>query len=287
MLPAELFAATLRTTLPSAGVRPAGQPLNTYWLLDQSALPPPPWLNEHVRPWAFVGVLQGEAQPALDGATPLLVVLDTSSNRPFRFAQQLHAVAQFANAVCVLRSPLPLTELQRVLLARLRVELPGNLTALLRVFDTRTLAALPGILSAAQYAALMRGIDAWYFVDRWGALQRMPAPQRDEPAADEPLQLSQAQEQALIDDGLADAVIDLLITQRHPALLGKTPPEQYALVQPLVAAAQQRGLSEPPQALAFVVKAAEEGPDFHQREPWAGALARVAAGHGSWEEALA
>jgi hypothetical protein len=133
----------------------------------------------------------------------------------------------------------------------------------------------------------MRGIEAWCFVDRWGALQRMPAPQPGEGSANEPLQLSQVQEQALIDDGLADAVIDLLITQRHPALLGKTPPEQYEFVQPLVAIAQQLGLGDPPQALAFVVKTVEEGPNFHQRGPWAAALVRFAAGRSGWEEALA
>jgi Domain of unknown function (DUF4123) len=287
MLPAELFATTLRTALTPADGSSTSRTVNAYWLLDQSALPPLPWFTEHLRQSNFMSVLQAEVRPALDGATPLLVAFDTASTQTFRFAQKLHAVAQFANAVCVLFSALPIAELQRALQTRLRIELPGRLAALLRLFDTRTLPTLPSILSAAQYAALMRGIEAWHFIDRWGALQRMPVAQGDAAAAVEPLQLSQAQEQALIDDGLADAVIDLLITQRHPALLGKTPPEQFEVVQPLAATAQQLGLGEPPQALAFVVKAVEEGQNFHRRDPWAAALARFAAGRSGWEEALA
>jgi hypothetical protein len=149
MLPAELFAATLRTALTPPDASPAGQTVNAYWLLDQSALPPPPWLNEHLRQGNFTSVLQAEMRPSLDGATPLLVAFDTTSTRAFRFAQKLHAVAQFANAVCVLSSALPMAELQRALQTRLQIELPGRLAALLRLFDTRTLPALASILSAA------------------------------------------------------------------------------------------------------------------------------------------
>jgi Domain of unknown function (DUF4123) len=287
MLPAEQFIAALRTAATPPDDPQAGQAVNTYLLIDQSALPPPPWLNAPLKQWSFMGVLQAEVRPALDGATPLLVALDASSERAFRFAEKLYTVAQFANALSVLRSPLLLPDLQRTLQTHLRIELPGQMAALLRLFDTRTLPALPNILSQAQYAALMQGIDAWYFVDRWGALQRLPAPQRDVVAAAEPIQLSELQEQALVDDGLADAVIDLLITQRHPSLLDKTPPEQFEQIQPLAATAQQLGLRDPPQALAYVAKAMQEGEDFHRREPWAGALARFAAGHGGWQEALA
>ena len=287
MLPTELFVTSLQAAMSSPTDSATGQTVNTYWLLDQSALPQPPWLNELVRQSNFMGVLQTEVRPAPDGATPLLVAFDASPVRASRLAQQLHAVAQFASALSVLRSSLSLPELQHAVQTRVRIELPGQMAALLRVFDTRTLPALPNILSAAQYAALMLDIEAWHFVDRWGALQCMPAPQPDVVAATGSLQLSQTQEQALVDDGLADAVIDLLITQRHPALSGKTPPEQFEFVRPLAATAQQLGLCDPPQALAFVVKAVEEGEAFHHRQPWAGALARFAAGQMSWQEALA
>jgi hypothetical protein len=283
----EPFAAALRTALLAADRPSAAYPVHSCWLLDQSALPPLPWLKRALDGLPAIPVLQAQAQDIFDGATPLLVPLDPALQRTFTFAQQLHAVARFANAVCVLRSPMTLADLQRALQLRARVELPGQLSAVLRWFDTRTLTALPTLLGPAQYAALLQDIEAWWFVDRAGELQHMPAVAPDITPADLPLRLTQAQEQALIDDGLADAVIDLLITHNHPALQDSTPPEQYALVRPLAHTARERGLGEPPQALAFVIKALEQGADFYQREPWSAGLARFAAGTASWQQALA
>jgi hypothetical protein len=287
MISAELFADSLIAALISPDGEIADLSFNTYWLLDQSALPAPPWLDAYLEQVAYMGVLQSEVRPALDGASPLLVTCDAASARSHRFAKQVYAVARFANGVSVLRSSMPLAMLQQALRTRLHVELVGNVSALLRVFDTRTLPALPEILTAEQYKAFMFGMEAWWFLDRRGTMRRMPSPTADAPLASGPLKLDEAQEQALVNDGLTDAVIDMMISQRHPALLDLTPPEQFECMQPLVVRAQQMGFRDPPQALAFVAKAMEEGADFHQREPWAGALARFAAGTCQWSEALA
>jgi hypothetical protein len=183
-------------------------------------------------------------------------------------------------------SGLPPQTLRHELAQRARIMLPQNMPALLRFFDTRTLPQLPRILEPAQYAALRQPTAAWHYLDRWGVLQQLPAARADA-TAPLPLALSPAQEQALVDDGLADAVIDLLITQRHPVVQDKTPPQQYEWVRPIVDAALAMGLGEPPQAMMFVAKAAEHGTDFHTREPWAGNLLRFRQGQCTWHEALA
>ena len=270
---------TLQTTA-------ADDAAHVHWLVDQSALPPPPWLQRHLRSLEWADLLQPDERVSPDGATPL-VVSCANRQQTMRFADSLFDVAQFANAVSLLVCNSPLQELRKTLAARTRIVLPENMQALLRFFDTRTLPQLPSVLSADQYALFMHGIEAWWFLDRWGDLQRMQQPSTDlQHTATLPITLDQRQEQLLVDDGLCDAVIDLLITQRHPAVTDATPPQQYELVQPLVAHAQRLGVSEPPGALAFVAKALERGADFHELEPWASGLALFTAGRCTLSEAL-
>ena len=276
------FKSAIETLLTTA----AENAVHVHWLVDQSALPPPPWLQRHLHSLEWADLLQPDERVSPDGATPV-VVSCANRQQTMRFADSLFNVAQFANAVSVLVCSSPLQELRKKLAARTRIVLPENMQALLRFFDTRTLPQLPSVLSADQYALFMHGIESWWFLDRWGDLQRMQQPSTDlQHTATLPITLDQRQEQLLVDDGLCDAVIDLLITQRHSAVTDATPPQQYELVQPLVAHAQRLGVSEPPGALAFVAKALERGANFHELEPWASGLALFTAGRCTLSEAL-
>lgn len=279
--------SAFKSALEALLTRSEADDAHVYWLIDQSALPAPPWLQRHLQSVEWADLLQPGEQVSLDGATPL-VLSYVDRQQTLRFATALFEVAQFANAVSLLVCSSPLRELRNALAARTRVVLSQNMQALLRFFDTRTLPQLPSVLSADQYALFMHGIDEWWFLDRWGDLQRMQHPSTAwAQTASLPIALDERQEQLLVDDGLSDAVIDLLITQRHPAVMDATPPQQYELVQPLVARAQRFGVSDPPQALAFVAKALEQGADFHECEPWAGKLALFAKGRCTLNEALA
>lgn len=267
---------------------PSSSDLHAYWLLDQSALPPSPWLTSRLGGRKRVNLLSGDFNPKPDDATPWLVEFGADKDRELRLAEQLHSTARFANAVGVMHSAHPLGELASMLRERSRIMLPGNLAVLLRVFDTRTLASLPQVLSAQQYAQFMQGIHGWWYLDRRGSVQRMPAAEQlDTNANGLALMLDDIQEQALVDDGLTDAVIDLLITQQHPIVQDTLPPDQFDCIAPLVQAGRRYGLTEPPQALAFVGKAWTEGNAFDQREPWATLLAQCAAGGLDWQTVLA
>ncbi len=262
--------------------------LKGYWLIDQSALPPPPWLGRQVGSMAWGGLLGVGKPDSFDGATPLVLeCADTARSR--RFAEELFRVGRWANAVSVLVSDLQLAPLCDALALRAPVQLPGGLQAILRFFDTRTLPALPQILTSDQYEHSLANIESWFYLDRWGALQRMPQAAARIPQAPPrwPLVLNQEQEQSLVDDGLTDAVIDLLITQRHPVTLSNPPPRQFDLVQPLVDDARRFFIEDPPDALIFVAKALEHGAGFHGSEPWASALQRYAAKSCTLEEAFA
>jgi len=258
-----------------------------YWLIDQSAMPRPPWLRRHVSRKACWDVLRGTAVEEFDGASPVLVRCDAQAACS-RLGTVLHGQAQYACALHLLVSALDGSDLCAALRERTRLELPEGLPAILRFFDTRALPVLPDVLTPAQYAGLVAPVSAWWYVDRGGSLQPMPAPKADVPSMSlPPWILTQDQEQALVDDGLADAVIDLLITHGHPGMLERLPPQQYALVAPLVASARDYKLDEPPQALAFVAQALEGGEDFHLQQPWADRLRRHAAGQCAFDEVWA
>jgi Domain of unknown function (DUF4123) len=264
-----------------------------YWLLDQSALPQRGWLARHIGGAQWLDVLGGRSETRLHGASPIIVGAPshaTDNIVALHFADELYRVARFANGISLIASPLPIDELQAALCARARIELPGKLEAVLRYFDTRTLPLLPRLLSPTQYAALTLDMHRWSYVDRWGAVQCLPAAtasldsQQRVPSR---LVLDEAQEAMLIDDGLTDAVIDLMLTQRHAALLDRTPPQQFDAVDPLVRAARTAGLCEPFEALAFVGTALSEGVDFDQREPWRTRLGQYRKQQCSIEEAFA
>jgi hypothetical protein len=59
-------------------------------------------------------------------------------------------------------------------------------------------------------------------------------------------------------------------------MLERTPPQQFELVDPLVQAGKRYGLLDP----------LDEGADFHEREPWARGLQRLASGQCRVEDVL-
>jgi hypothetical protein len=239
-------------------------------------LPQNGWLARQIGGAEWLDLLSGELERSFNGASPIIVAaLGAEASTGSHLADQLYRVGRFANAISLIMTRLAICDLQAALCQRARIDLPGNLEAVLRYFDTRVLPLLPRLLTAGQYAKFVDGIDGWTYLDRWGAAQRLPpaAAMADaKKPAHRRLQLDEAQEEMLIDDGLTDAVIDLLITQSHPALLDLTPPGQFDAIDPWVQAAREFNLREPFEALAFVGKALAEGIGFSQGEPWRGRL---------------
>jgi hypothetical protein len=270
-------------------MRCLGCPNTSVWLLDQSSLPQGIWLKRLVGQGRWVDVLSGPSETAFNGATPVLVSASGACATP-HFVQALHRAARFANSVSLIDSELELDELQCVLCQNARVELPKAFQAVLRYFDTRTLPLSPRLFYPPQYAAFMRSILRWTYLDRWGQPQLIPSAERpfqEFSLGPVRLVLDEKQEPQLIDDGLTDAVIDMLLTQHHPALSALTPPEQFDVVGPLVKNAEAAGLTEPPQAFAFVATALEHGASFDQREAWSSRLKQYRAQQCSLEAVFA
>lgn len=259
-----------------------------YLIADQSGLPRLGEAQTMLQGMALRNILSSAPECEFDGASPLLV--QTSGATPLRtarLARWLHVQGRYANCLAVLVSPLDITALHTQLRQRTELMLPGNLRMVLRYFDTRSLPLLPRLLTEPQYAAFTACATEWHYLDRAGEVQRLPAPAQ--PFAGEftaPLEMTAAQEQMLIDDGLADSVIDQLLDARTPALMGLTPPQQYARIAPLVTAALHWGLNDTLPTLHFVGVALQEGDDFASKEPWAGQLAAYRSGKLELADAL-
>ena len=233
-----------------------------YWLLDRSALPSR-WLREKLNSSPWVDMLRG--REATDRTAPTPVLIDASpdgqaENRFTRFANEVHGVAAYANAVSFLTSPLKMDALQAALRSRARVELPQKLEVVLRYFDTRTLPLLPTLFTPMQYAGFVQDVTTWHYLDRRGELLCLPPGllQQAGQLVAQPWVLDDAQEAMLIDDGLTDAAIDHLITQGLGDLLDLSPPEQFDKVDPVVMRARRQGVLEHTQVFEFVVNALDE-----------------------------
>jgi hypothetical protein len=102
------------------------------------------------------------------------------------------------------------------------------------------------VLTPEQQAGLFRGIESWWYVGRTRDMyQHLPptlvAGVQPAPA---PLQLTQAQEDLIIEAGLPDEVLGN-IKEKQPELLEEMqPPEQYIQVKQEVLAARELGLRE-------------------------------------------
>lgn len=282
----------LSRLIAQVGASRDGSERRFYWLLDRSALPGGLWFRNWLSGDAAIDLLSGATHIEFDHPTPAIVGIDPSSSasRRTRKVNELLRVGAFANAIAVLESSFDLRRLQVAMLARAHIELPEGIGAILRYFDTRTLPLLPHLLTPAQYAWILKPIGRWHYLDRWGELRRMPespSTQEENGALPQQLRLDESQEALLIDDGMTDAIVDVLLTMRHDALRDSSPPEQFARIDPLVQCARSVGLSEHADVLAFVGHALTDGENFHLHEPWAARFAAFRANPTSPERLFA
>jgi Domain of unknown function (DUF4123) len=261
---------------------------STYLLIDQSALPNVTsfWSAIDANPWApILGHRSG--QP--DGASPLLVDISAvgTSTSLQRLLRTLGDQGRYANCLSLIQSELSCMQLAQSLHLRSAAELPENLAVVFRFFDTRTLPLLPRLLSAEQYAAFVSCVLVWYYVGRNGdVLLLPPAAEFREQTYASPLVFTPEQERMLIDDGVSDAVIDCLLDQRHPALQGLSPPQQFGRVNSLLETARGCGITDILDSLQYCYAAFEHGDGFAASAPWADRWADVRSGRISVEMAL-
>jgi Domain of unknown function (DUF4123) len=241
-----------------------------YLVVDQSALPNIRkfWSSIAETSWAMI---LGDADQQPDSGSPFVMDVSNVSRSPDlqKLIRRLQEQAQFANCFCILQSELGCKKIANELRKRSCAELPDHLEVVLRFFDTRTIPLLPKLLSAAQYAQFVACAKTWHYIDRFGMAQLMPPATTDIDAEFvNPMVLNVEQEKLLIQDGLTDSVIDQLLTQRHPALHGLSPPEQFILVERVMNCGRPLGIDDTLDGTLFCYASFEHGQDFVEREPW-------------------
>lgn len=124
---------------------------------------------------------------------------------------------------------------------------PEQEQVLLRLADTRSACSLNATLTPAQWQALTQPLRHWLYLDRQGAVQALPTggakPATDTAQLQAPLQLSQAQLQAMAERAEADALLHHVATQL-PELLpsGAQPSKMHDYTAWVCQTAQQKGI---------------------------------------------
>ncbi|WP_033371789.1 DUF4123 domain-containing protein [Caldimonas manganoxidans] len=224
-----------------------------------------------------------------DGATPFVIRIDGRPDEGAR-AWPLRAVCQTGQWACALHlidSPLPLQGLAHALSERCLARLSDGQEMLLRYFDTRVLAAMCDVLRPTQMQDLVSCTSAWWFANRggeWVSMNVLDWPGEERFQA--PWHLSLEQEHALLDASEADAMIDLLTRQGQPALLALPYGERYPAIRELLAQGKAWGLDGTTDLSAYCTLGLSQGRTFSQAEPWQSALQQVREGRMSFIQAI-
>ena len=271
-------------------LQPVAHDGHRYLLVNQAAF------SDRMKPIEGLAVfekhplLRQEPGACCDTATPFVVRLGDglSDKAKARALRRLCDDGCYASALSVIDSDLPLHDIANALTARCEAQLPDNFDVLLRYFDTRILASLMSVLTSAQLAAFFSCASQWRYADRNGRLvQAFSTESKVADVFTPPLQFSAAQQNALIQAGEVDAVIDVLTRNKLEPLLDMPYPARHPTVQRQFVTAGQWGLSSTPDLASYCTLALLLGEGFESQAPWDSLLAAVKRGEFNLREAIA
>ena len=259
----------------------AAADLSVYALIDMAAMPqdrPAAQALRQIRAAGAVSVL-GDARPQAEVATPWLVHL---TNHQGLNKTLLTATLDWAlRGPCVtwLSSTLSTAHLAERLRQRTEAMLPQNQAILLRCYDPRVLPELHKALRPDQADSYWALGHTWAYLDRAREMKRIalsPAPGMDAFAA--PLQLDQAQFEALLDASEVDSVMPELAREATDAFLALPPDQRASFTQRCLKLADEWRVQAFAQRVMVGVLALKLGEDFHQQKSWAPWIAQLTQG---------
>jgi hypothetical protein len=271
-------------------LRPVAPGVQRYLLVNQAAF------ADHMAPVLGLAALpkcallkqQGE-EACCDTATPFVVALEgaLSDKGRSRALRRLCDEGCYGTALSVIDSNLSLRDLASALTARCEAQLPENYDVLLRYFDTRIMATLIQVLSPVELETFFSCAQSWWYSDRNGVL--VQAISADVPRSEKfasPLRLTVDQQNAFIQAGETDAVIDVLVQSKVEPLLDMPYPERYPIVHRYLEAARGWRLSSPRDLASYCTLALLHGEGFSLQSPWNAVLAAVKRGEIPLHEAI-
>lgn len=260
-----------------------------YLLVNQAAFANSMKSIEGLASFERQALLGQVADACRDSATPFVVSLRgvSSDQGRMRSLRRLCDDGCYGSALHLIESDLSLPALADELTTLCEALLPDDYEVLLRYFDTRVLAVLTQVMTPQQSVQFFSCARRWQYADRLGKwVQVDVGDARVETAASSHLVLSAAQQNALIQAGEADAVIDLLLRNKIEPLLDMPFPERHPTICRLIETAAGWGLSATADLAAYCSLALLRGVRFDKVEPWSSQLALVKRGDLKFSDAL-
>jgi hypothetical protein len=261
-----------------------------YLLVNQSAFASSMKSVERLASFEKQPLLGQVADAWRDSATPFVAALRgaTSDEGKMRALRRLCDDGCYGSALHVIASNLTLHALADELTVRCEALLPDDYEVLLRYFDTRILASLMEVMTPEQSVMFFSCSQRWHYADRRGVLIQAHLFDDDtEIAVSAPLVLSVVQQNALIQAGEVDAVIDVLMRNKIEPLLDMPFPERHPTISRLINAAAGWALNSTADLAAYCTLALLGGEGFDKGEPWSSQLALVKRGDIRFSDALA
>ena len=173
---------------------------------------------------------ESKEQSALDVA-PILAKLPHARPRSSadEFLRWVHRTCEFSTSVIVLHSNWTPGVLAAALKRRFDVVLPDHVPVMLRYFDTRVLESLLCVLAEPQRDEFMGVASRWYWLDRAGQLQTRPSRELQADPWPQRFELDVEQQNALIDAGHADALVERMNAQAPDLCQGTPRAELHSL----------------------------------------------------------
>jgi hypothetical protein len=220
---------------------------------------------------AWTSLFQGSAEEAALPAAPLLFTLVPAHARLLQWVAE-HGT--YTSSMLMLSSPIGLHALRDRLARRMSARISDEMSVLLRFFDPRVFEALVGVLDEEQRTLFLNPADCWWYLDRSGRLVNQSARY----AADEmagPLELSAAQEFALLDASEIDQVAAQLRSMLPDAYIRMTPPQRVGFLERHIAAAEKAGVVATHELALYCGLALLHGEEFADTSPWRDVLVQV------------
>ena len=260
---------------------------NLYLLIDHAGLPG--LYRELVRNQIeWENLFDESRESGAKAVAPFLIFMANISTLGARnaFINWVSKTGLLTSSIVVLASPQPISEMKKRLVARLDVQLSGDMDAMLRFYDPRILEQLSKVLSSRQGNAFFCVAERWWFVSRTGQLSEIESSFKivDEPGSQ--LLLNQNQESALIEAVEPDRVLYLLL-ETVPHLVPRLPPNRYMFVKNNVAKASTYNISSTLDYVLYCTAALLYGENFDVQPHWSNTLADVRTGTITLAQAVA
>lgn len=226
---------------------------------------------------AWNSLFHGSAEESALPAAPLLFPLLAANARLLEWIAE-HGT--YTSSMLMLSSPLGLEELRDRLARRMRARISDEMNVLLRFFDPRVFEVLVDVLDEEQRDRFLNPAQCWWYPDRSGQLRSQPAKFAVDEYAGH-LELSAAQEFALVDASEIDQVAQQLRSMLPDAYIRMTPVQRAGFLRRHMADAGKAGVVATHEVALYCGLALLHGEEFAHRPPWRDMLVQVGEGSSS------